>query len=121
ERLATGGMNDCIAVMITGDGGWRRIDEKVTVPLRAHGIPVVGFIASDYFRTRRTAEESSAALERVTRTYQAKWRRPRVILIGYSRGADALPFMASRLPADIKSAVRLTVMLGLEDTIDFKY
>jgi len=41
--------SDRFAVMITGDGGWRRIDQKITDRLRAAGIPIVGFIASDYY------------------------------------------------------------------------
>ncbi len=44
-----------------------------------------------------------------------------MILIGYSRGADALPFMISRLPAEVRQSVQLIALLGLEPWIDFKY
>jgi type IV secretory pathway VirJ component len=113
--------SDRLAVMITGDGGWRRIDQKITDRLRAAGIPIVGFIASDYFRTRRTPDESACALERVIRYYMTQWHRNKVLLIGYSRGADVLPFMASRLPADLRQSTQLIALLGLEGAIDFKY
>ncbi len=109
------------AVMITGDGGWRRIDRKVTDKLRATGIPIVGFLASSYFRKERTPEESACALERVIRTYKLRWHKEHVILIGYSRGADVLPFMISRLPENLRSSVQLIALLGLEPSIDFKY
>ena len=42
-------------------------------------------------------------------------------MIGYSRGADVLPFMASRLPRDLRESTQLIALLGLEPTIDFKY
>jgi type IV secretory pathway VirJ component len=113
--------SDRFAVMITGDGGWRRIDEKITGRLRAAGIPIVGFVASDYYRTRRSPEESACALERVIRYYKIQWRKNKVLLIGYSRGADVLPFMASRLPRDLRESTQLIALLGLEPTIDFKY
>jgi type IV secretory pathway VirJ component len=113
--------SDRFAVMITGDGGWRRIDQKITDRLRAAGIPIVGFIASDYYRKRRSPEESACALERVIRTYKIQWRKSKVLLIGYSRGADVLPFMASRLPRDLRESTQLIALLGLEPTIDFKY
>lgn len=113
--------SDRFAVMITGDGGWRRIDQKITDRLRAAGIPIAGFIASDYFRKRRSPDESACALERVIRYYKIQWRRSKVILIGYSRGADVLPFMASRLPRDLRESTQLIALLGLEPTIDFKY
>ena len=114
-------VSDRFAVMLSGDGGWRRIDDKVTDKLRAEGVPVVGFLTPDYFHVRRTAEESACALERVIRFHQIAWRRTNVILIGYSRGADVLPFMASRLPDDLRDSVRGVALLGLEPTIDFKY
>ena len=40
--------SDRFAVMITGDGGWRRIDQKITDRLRAAGIPIVRFVASHF-------------------------------------------------------------------------
>jgi type IV secretory pathway VirJ component len=54
-------------------------------------------------------------------TYKVRWHRDKVILIGYSRGADVLPFMINRLPADVRSSVQLVVLLGLEPWIDFHY
>jgi type IV secretory pathway VirJ component len=113
--------SDRFAVMITGDGGWRRIDQKITDRLRAAGIPIVGFVASDYYRKRRSPDESACALERVIRYYKIQWRKNKVLLIGYSRGADVLPFMASRLPRDLRESTQLIALLGLESTIDFKY
>jgi len=121
ELPATAETNRAFAVMLTGDGGWRRIDAKVTAPIRARGIPVVGFSTPAFFHDRRTAEESACALERILRTYLVRWNRSSILLIGYSRGADILPFMASRLPADLRERVRLIAFLGLEPAIDFRY
>jgi type IV secretory pathway VirJ component len=120
-ELPATGTSDRFAVMLTGDGGWRRIDDRVASVLRAQGIPVVGFDVPVYFRTRRTAEESACALEQVIRTYQQQWRKQKVILIGYSRGADVLPFMASRLPGDVRASVQLVALLGPEAYIDFRF
>ena len=121
ELAATKQKGDRFAIMISGDGGWRRIDTKVTDKLRADGMPVVGFLANDYFRTRRTPDQCGCALERVIRYYRIVFKKPNVVLIGYSRGADVLPFMASRIPLDLKPSVKLIALLGLEPTIDFKY
>ena len=120
-ELPATGTSGRLAVIVTGDGGWRKIDQRVSDPLRAAGIPVVGFLASDYFRTRRTPEESAAALETVIRTYQNRWQKPKVILVGYSRGADVLPFMIARLSPSLRSSIQLIALLGLEPMIDFKY
>ena len=120
-ELPTTKTSDRFAVMLSGDGGWRRIDKKVTDKLRAEGVPVVGFRAPDYFQQRRTPEEAACALERVIRYYRIQWHRDKVLLIGYSRGADVLPFMASRLPGDLQESTQAIALLGLEPTIDFRY
>jgi type IV secretory pathway VirJ component len=120
-ELSASKSSNRFAIMLTGDGGWRRIDRKVTDDLRDAGIPVVGFLTNDYFQTRRTADESGCALERVIRYYKLNWKKDKVLLIGYSRGADVLPFMASRLPDDLRPSVQLIALLGLEPTIDFRY
>ena len=109
------------AVMLTGDGGWRRIDVRVTNRFREQGVPVVGFRTNSYFEKRKTAEEAACALERVIRYYKLHWKCDRVMLIGYSRGADILPFMASRLPQDLRASTSVIALLGLEPTIDFRY
>lgn len=122
ERPATinaGG--NTVAIMITGDGGWRPVDERVTKRLRAAGIPVAGLLAPDYFRKRRTPDESAADLDRIIRFYQEKWQKPRVVLIGYSRGADSLPFMVNRLSPEIREVVDLVALLAPEPWIDFKF
>ncbi len=49
------------------------------------------------------------------------WHKERVILIGYSFGADALPFMANGLPADLRPRVALAAFLGLGRTAMFEF
>lgn len=109
------------AVMISGDGGWRKIDESIAARLREHEIPTVGLDAAAFYRTRRTPEESAAALETIIREYRAKWHRDKVIVIGFSRGADVLPFMLNRLPQDVRGCITVVALLGPEPLIDFRF
>ena len=106
------------AIMLTGDGGWRRIDDQIAKQLH---MPVVGFLVPDYYRDMRTPDESACALEQTIRTYSAMWKRDRVIVIGYSRGADVLPFMINRLSPDARAMIDEVALLGLESEIDFRY
>ncbi len=112
---------DCFAVIVTGDGGWRKIDAAIGQRLRTRGIPTVGLDAAAYFRTRRTPDEAAGALESIIREYRGRWHRDKVLLIGYSRGADVLPFMISRLPDDLRSSISIVALLGPEPAIDFKF
>jgi len=42
-------------------------------------------------------------------------------LIGYSQGADTLPFMVNRLPPATRRLVGLTTLLGLSDSANFEF
>jgi type IV secretory pathway VirJ component len=44
-----------------------------------------------------------------------------VLLVGYSFGADVLPFFTNRLPADLLGKVRLLALLGPGKTADFEF
>lgn len=112
---------DRFAVFLTGDGGWRPVDRAITQTLNAKGISVVGFETPPYFSKRRSANESACALADMIRTYQRLWNKQRVVLIGFSRGADVLPFMVNRLPPDVRASVQLVALLGPEPSIDFEY
>ena len=109
-RQGAGGKT--LAVMISGDGGWAGIDKDVSKALSAKGIPVVGWNSLQYFWTARKPDAAARDLERILRHYLAVWSKQEVLLIGYSFGADVLPFFANRLPADLLEQVRLVALLG---------
>ena len=122
EMPATGGpTRDEMAVIFSGDGGWADLDRNVSAGLAAAGVPVVGFNSLRYFWTPRTPDTAATDLARVITHYSAAWHRPRVILVGYSFGADALPFLVNRLEAPLRSQVTNVALLGLSTTAQFEF
>jgi type IV secretory pathway VirJ component len=112
---------DLLAIIVSGDGGWASIDRDVAEDLARHGVPVVGLNSLQYFWTARTPEGAAADLQRIARHYLAAWGRQQLLLIGYSLGADVLPFMVNRLPADLLGRVRLVVLLGPGSRTSFQF
>lgn len=119
--VAAGERSEALAFIASGDGGWAGLDKDVAEVLASKGVPVVGLDTLQYYWQPRSPEESARALERILRHYLPKWRKERVLLIGYSRGADVLPFMASRLPADLADRVDLIALLGPEPQVAFEF
>ncbi len=109
------------AVFLSGDGGWVGLDKGVTRELEKHDIPVVGWDSLKYFWSRRTPAGAAHDLDRVVREYEHRWGRSRVLLIGYSQGADTLPFMVNRLPQDTHELVKYTTLLGISDNAIFEF
>ena len=110
-----------LAVMLSGDGGWAALDRGVSAELAAKGISTVGWDSLSYFWKARTPEEAARDLGRVLRHYLDAWHKQRAILIGYSFGADVLPFVANALPDDLRRRVALAAFLGLGRTAMFEF
>jgi type IV secretory pathway VirJ component len=121
ELPAEGKPGDTLAVLLTGDGGWAGLDRHLGAALAARGIPVVGWNSLRYFWTARTPDAAAADLARVLRHYLAAWHAKRAVLIGYSFGADVMPFLASRLPPELRARVALVALLGPAETAQFEF
>lgn len=90
---------DAFAVFYSGDGGWATLDAEVSAHLAAAGIPVVGVSSLKYFWNERKPAQLGRDLERIASVYAQRWGKRRFMLVGYSFGADAAPFMANRFQA----------------------
>ena len=121
EIRAPGDDSNSIAVIISGDGGWAGIDRELGEYLSQKGLSVVGLNSLQYFWSPRSPSTAGADLERIIRHYLIAWHKDRVILIGYSFGADVLPFMASELSPDLRKKIQLIAFLGLDQTAEFEF
>lgn len=111
---------DIMAVFLTGDGGWGVTDKGVCRDLADAGIPCVAVNSFKYFWTRRTPEGAAADLERILKYYRGAWDKKKVVLIGYSLGADVLPFMLNRLSDEVRAAVGMIVLMGPSKLVEFE-
>lgn len=111
---------DTMAIVYSGDGGWRDIDSELGAVLQADGVPVVGVDALRYFWSRKTPEQTAADLSRIIRAYRKEWNVRNVLLIGYSFGADILPSTFNRLPEADRAKVPLISLLALSHAADFE-
>ncbi|GAC1627614.1 MAG: virulence factor family protein [Nevskia sp.] len=113
--------SDVFALLISGDGGWAGIDKEVAASLSAKGIPVVGIDSLRYFWTPRTPEVLAADVEKILRYYLSAWKKSRALFIGYSQGADVLPFALSRLSPATRAQVAEAAVMGLSDDALFEF
>jgi type IV secretory pathway VirJ component len=113
--------SDVFAIIMSGDGGWAGIDQDVAAALTAGGIPVVGLDSLRYYWTARTPSGLASDTDRMIRYYLAHFGKRRVLLIGYSQGADVLPFAVNRLPEATRARVALTAVMGMSEHALFEF
>jgi type IV secretory pathway VirJ component len=113
--------SDSFAILMSGDGGWAGLDQDIAAALAADGIAVVGLDSLRYYWTARTPEGLAADTDRMIRYYLEHMHKRRVLLIGYSQGADVLPFAVNRLPQATRARVALVAVLGLSEHALFEF
>lgn len=116
---ATG--SDLMAIAYSGDGGWVGIDRDLAAQIAGAGIPVVGIDSLSYFWTARTPQGAARDLGQLIRAFGQRLNRRRVLLIGYSFGADTLPAIVNNLDPDARARIDSISLLGLSATADFQF
>jgi type IV secretory pathway VirJ component len=120
QEVHASGSGPEFALLLTGDGGWAGLDQELATRLAAAGVPTVGLNSLKYFWTQRTPESTARDVARVLRHYLSDWNKQKVLLIGYSFGADVLPFVVNRLPSDLRERVTSVSLLGIDSNASFE-
>lgn len=110
-----------MAVILSGDGGWAGIDREIGAALAKSGVPVAGWNALQYFWTSRTPDATAADLQRILKHYIVTWDKQQVLLIGYSFGAEIMPFLVRRLPPELAAKVKEVVLISPSTKADFEF
>jgi type IV secretory pathway VirJ component len=113
--------SDTFAILLSGDGGWAGLDKEVAGALAAKGIFVAGVDSLRYFWSARTPAGLAADLDRMIDYYGHQLGKRKVVLVGYSQGADVLPFAVNRLSPATRSHVVLTAILGMSEHALFEF
>ncbi len=100
-----------MVVFFSGDGGWAELDTTVSENLVKQGMPVVGWSSLTYFWSFKTPEQTTKDFQRILAYYSKAWQRSRVIVIGYSFGAETFPFAVNRLSPEYRKMIVGGVML----------
>jgi type IV secretory pathway VirJ component len=107
-------------IYITGDGGWNKFSKNLTAALAGKGYPVVSLNAARYFWEKKTPQQTAADISKLITSYQRTWKRKNVLLVGYSFGADIMPFVYNLLSKDLASQVINISLLSPSAKTDFE-
>jgi type IV secretory pathway VirJ component len=109
-----------LAVVVSGDGGWRDLDKTIAHALCDEGVSVIGLDSLRYFWSAKSPEQTASDLNRIIQTYTVRWHSKSVALVGYSFGAGVLPFAYNRLPKGIRDKISVMSLLGFAEGADFE-
>lgn len=111
---------DKFILYISGDGGWNTFSQKIADSYAANGFNVVGLNSFKYFWKKKTPQETADDIAALLETYGNEWHEQKVVICGFSFGADVIPFIYNRLPDKIKSRVSLIQLISPSSYTDFE-
>jgi type IV secretory pathway VirJ component len=107
-------------VYITGDGGWNNFSKNLSASFAKKGYPVVALDAKKYFWDKKTPAQTAADVSKLIKQYQQLWKRKNLLLIGYSFGADIVPFVYNNLSKELSSATQNICLISPSNKTDFE-
>ncbi|MBM5459805.1 virulence factor family protein [Pseudomonas sp. P66] len=119
-EVPAGQTTDTVTLFLSGDGGWRDLDRDVAGEMAKLGYPVVGIDTLRYYWQHKTPEQSAIDLSELMQHYRQKWGTKRFVLTGYSFGADVLPAIYNRLPAEDQKRIDAVILLAFARSGSFE-
>lgn len=116
----SGVTSNLIALFLSGDGGWYSFEQSITNRLAELGITTIGIDIKKYLWNRKSPETLSSEITELLNYYAKELKRSQFILMGYSQGAEIVPFLFTRLSEEMKYNIRSLVMLSPGETTDFE-
>lgn len=111
---------DYYAILLTGNGGWRKLVQSITQYLNQKNVSVVAINTKKYLLSRKRPIQICCDLETLIDRYNNKWKGKKVILIGYSMGAEILPFAVNCMDDHYKQKINDLILIGPGQKATFK-
>ena len=119
DTLGSKDMSKPLVLYITGDGGFNSFSKTFMKQWNSNGYPVVALNAKSYFWNTKSPADAANDVSVLITEYLSLWKRNEVILVGYSFGADVMPFIQTRLSPGVINKIRHTVLFSPSKNTDF--
>ena len=105
---------------ISGDGGLNQFSTEVGTTIYNAGYSITAVNAKTYFWNKKTPDETVADIcAYLTRQFNSR-KNQQLVLVGYSFGADVMPFIVNRLPDSIRKKLISVILLSPSRSTDFE-
>jgi type IV secretory pathway VirJ component len=101
-----------LVLFITGDAGLKKFNVSMIDAFTKKGYAVVALNTLKYFWKKKTPQQAGADVAALLKHYAGQWGHKNFLLVGYSMGADVLPFIYNNLPADVQAQSQQLVFMS---------
>jgi type IV secretory pathway VirJ component len=112
--------NDYYIIFLTGNGGWRNLAQSVTQYLNSKNVSVLAINIKKYLWSEKKPAQIACDLQVLIDRYNDKWGQRRVVFLGYSMGAEVLPFAINCMEDKYIEALNDIILIGPWQKATFK-
>lgn len=120
QEWSSPSQNKPLIFYLTGDGGMNSFSTSLCISLNKQGFEVSALNSKSYFWDKKNPDQTAADISKYL-TEKLKGRKnQQIVLIGYSFGADVLPFVINRLPPALNQKVLVSFIMASSGNTDFE-
>lgn len=114
------GISDYYVILLTGNGGWQNLVQSVTHYLNSKNVSVLAINTKKYLWTEKKPAQIGYDLETLIDRYNKKWGQKKVVIIGFSMGAEVLPFAINCMEDKYTCELNDLILIGPWQKATFK-
>jgi type IV secretory pathway VirJ component len=112
--------NDYYIIFLTGNGGLTNIVQSVTHYLNSKNVSVLAINTKKYLWSEKKPAQIACDLEALIERYNSKWGQKKVVFMGYSMGAEVLPFALNCMEDKYMHELIDLILIGPWEKATFK-
>jgi type IV secretory pathway VirJ component len=120
KESKSAGNSDYYVVLMTGNGGRQHLVQSVTSYLNLMNISVLTINTKLYLLLEKRPAQIACDLENLMDRYTKKWGQKKIIFIGYSMGAEVLPFAFNCMEENYTDKISDLILIGPGQKVTFK-
>ena len=112
--------NGYYVILLTGNGGWRKLVQSLTRYLNSKNVSVLALNTKQYLLSEKKPVQIACDLENLINRYDSKWGQEKVVFLGYSMGAEVLPFAVNSMNDKYREKIQDLILIGPWQKATFK-
>lgn len=109
-----------LVLYVSGDGGLSNSFAPLLKKMNALGFPIIGLNAQSYFWKKKKPQRATEDFTKLLTYYMNTWHCKNYVLVGYSFGADVIPFIKNRLSPEFATMNKSTILMSPSKRTDFE-
>ncbi len=105
---------------LSGDGGFNKFSNSLCDGINKKGFDVISLNSKSYFWDKKTPEQTTIDINNYLTKKLVGRKNQQVVMIGYSFGADVLPFILNRLPNEFHDKILVCYLMAPSESTDFE-